>query len=287
MTFGPDIEYWLLRHFFKGESFPVLPQCWLVLLESYPGNAIPSEDLYEPFDVYPEDWSVIYDATYGKLLTNNIEFWFYAENDFPTDVGGWLLLFSPPLPSGEVMYFAEAVVTPKPVYSGDYVVFSAGDLTIGQNGGLYPGHFTDYAEEKLLKQAFELEDFSPPSLWVGLLSDDPTDAGTNESCNEIPLSGGYARVATSFADWRSYLWGTMFNDNLIKFPRAESNWGTVKYFGLFDTSSPNESGNLLIYGALVATYPPESYPVVAEPHIIGHGDTPAFAANELAVRFSV
>lgn len=287
MTFGPDIEYWLLRHFFKGVSFPTLPQCYMVLLESYPGIEIPQEGYYEAFPVYPDDWSVIYDATYGKLLTNNIEFWFYAESDFPADVGGWVLIFSPPLPSGK-MYFAEAVVTPKPVYAGDYVVFSPGDLTIGQNGGLLPGHFTDYAEEKLLKQAFELEDFPTPDIWVGLLHDDPTDAGTNANCNEVSWQlGGYHRVATSHGDWEIYGWGVILNDNAIMFPRAEQSWGTVKYFGLFDAETPSESGHLLIYGALIASWPPAGYPVSADPITVKRGAALRFDVDKLAVRFSV
>lgn len=288
MTYGPDVEYSLLRNFFKGESFPDLwsdHTFYLILADGYPGDWIDADIYYNALVVQPSDWDIVSHGTYGPMIANNVAMEFYAFEDFPTALGGWGLVTVPTLPSNN-MFFGDGIVTPRAVYAGDRIVFNPGDLTIAQNGGSLPGHFTDFAEEVLLKFTFGKATYPPPNIWIGLLYDNPTDLGTNDDCTEIPwLQGGYRRVATSFSDWQSVGWGMVHNLNSMEFPRAEDTWGTVNYFGLFDVETPFEAGHLLIYGVFTTDW--SIYPLIAEPYFIGPGAQPRFDAGDLTVRFSV
>lgn len=289
MTFSWCIEDKILAHFFKGVPFTAASGYWMYLMEDYPGQVIPTEGRYNfPF-VTPADWNF----ASGGLISNANPITFTALADFPTPVGGWMLgadVCNGGYPPEARYFFAEAVDTPKDVYQGDVVIFDTGQLTIGQDSGALPGHFTDDAEDKLLNHVFGKEDYPAPDIWLGLLLEDPTDLGANDDCNEVPwLWGGYTRVATSFTDWAYFGWGALENAIAFEFPRAEEAWGTVKYYGLFDVETPIEQGNLLVYGALVTEFPTGSppEPPTIVPYSVGPGSKPKFEPADLRVYWSL
>ena len=102
---------------------------------------------------------------------------------------------------------------------------------------------------------------SPTTVYVGLFTSDPTDAGTGTEVS----GGSYARKAVSFSSPSN---GVSSNSSAIEFDQATASWGTVTHMGLFDAST---SGNLLFHGALTAS------------KVIDTGDVFKFASSALAV----
>jgi hypothetical protein len=130
--------------------------------------------------------------------------------------------------------------------------------------------FTDFAENKIIDWLFRGQAIGitgasagagsgPTSLFVGLLTGNPTD-----STGGTEVTGGsYARVAVSsaLANWAgtqgaattvasSGATGTTSNNAAITFPAPTANWGVITGFGIYDAST---GGNLLIYGALTTS----------------------------------
>jgi hypothetical protein len=104
------------------------------------------------------------------------------------------------------------------------------------------------------------------SLYVGLLTADPTEAGTQT--NEATF-GSYARqaVVRSGSGW------TVTNDQVenaaeIAFPEATSGSETVTHFGIFDSLT---SGTMLYHGALDTS------------RAVSSGVTVRFAAGALTI----
>lgn len=96
----------------------------------------------------------------------------------------------------------------------------------------------------------------PTSLFVGLLTSSPADAGGGTEVT----GGSYARVSvtSSLTNWAgtqaaastvasSGSSGTTSNNAAITFPAPTANWGTVTHWGIWDAAS---GGNLLIYAPL-------------------------------------
>lgn len=84
---------------------------------------------------------------------------------------------------------------------------------------------------------------SPASVYVGLFTTDPTDAGSGTE-----ISGGsYARVVATFTAPTD---GVSPTNADVQFPQATATWGTVTHFGIFDALT---TGNLLYHGSLTAS----------------------------------
>jgi hypothetical protein len=81
---------------------------------------------------------------------------------------------------------------------------------------------------------------SPTTVYVGLFTTDPTDAGSG---NEVS-GGSYARVAVTFGAPSN---GVSTNSAAVEFAQATGNWGTVAFIGLHDALT---TGNLLFHTAL-------------------------------------
>jgi hypothetical protein len=129
------------------------------------------------------------------------------------------------------------------------------------------GSFSNYWENEILDHVFGKGAYTPPTIYVGLCSADPTDAGTGSACNE--LSGnGYARVATAASDWDAASGGALDNATAITFPEASGDWTAATHFGLFDALT---SGNLLAHGSL------------SQSKTVQSGDTASFAAGDLDI----
>jgi hypothetical protein len=135
---------------------------------------------------------------------------------------------------------------------------------------------SDYLENKLVDHIFRGYTYSlPSSIYVGLHTASPTDAGGNE------VSGNaYARagLAPSASNWQSTngttsgpstgTGGQTQNAGTITFPVPTASWGSVTHFGIYDALS---GGNLLFWAAL------------AVPKTINQGDTVSFAGGTLTV----
>lgn len=107
--------------------------------------------------------------------------------------------------------------------------------------------FSDYMEGALLRHIFGKAVFTPINLYVALWDWNPTDTGAG---GEEVSGGSYTRVLAPPSQWRTADLGIMSNLNNITFPQATADWGTVRYFALFDAPS---GGNMLVRGALSPT----------------------------------
>ena len=81
---------------------------------------------------------------------------------------------------------------------------------------------------------------SPTTVYVGLFTSDPTDAGSG---TEV-AGGSYARVAVTFGAPSN---GVSTNSAAVEFAQATANWGTVSHIGIHDALT---TGNLLFHTAL-------------------------------------
>jgi hypothetical protein len=127
------------------------------------------------------------------------------------------------------------------------------------------GSFSDYWENKVLDHIFGKGSYTPPTIYVGLSTADPTDSGTAIA---EPSGNGYARVQTSASDWNAAANGSLNNAGNITFAQASGNWGTITHFALFDSAT---AGNMLAHGAL------------SQSKSIGESDTARFEAGDLQI----
>jgi len=127
------------------------------------------------------------------------------------------------------------------------------------------GGFSDYWENKILDHIFGKGGYTPPTIYVGLSTADPTDDGSGLA---EPSGNAYARVQTSASDWNAASNGSLENASDIIFDQATGSWGTITHFALFDAAT---AGNLLAHGAL------------SQSKAIGETDTARFEAGDLDI----
>jgi hypothetical protein len=84
---------------------------------------------------------------------------------------------------------------------------------------------------------------SPTTVYVGLFTSDPTDAGSGTQVS----GGSYARVAATFAAASN---GSITTSADIEFPTATGNWGTITHIGVFSSLSGSASTDLIVGGSL-------------------------------------
>ena len=103
--------------------------------------------------------------------------------------------------------------------------------------------FSNYLENKILLHVLSNTAYtSPTTVYLGLHTADPTDAGTGTEVS----GGSYARQ--SFASTISG--NAASNTSAIEFPTATGAWGTVGWVAVWDNLT---GGNLLFHGALTAS----------------------------------
>lgn len=121
---------------------------------------------------------------------------------------------------------------------------------------------SNYLENALINATLRNTAFtSPTTIYVGLYTSDPTDAGTGTEVS----GGSYARKAITFGAPSN---GVSVNNAAVEFDQATDDWGTIGYFALLDAST---SGNMLYHGALTASKTIET------------GDVFKFATSSLSV----
>ena len=100
---------------------------------------------------------------------------------------------------------------------------------------------SNYLETALINATLRNTSYtSPATVYVGLHTADPTDAGSGTEVS----GGSYARTSVTFGAPSN---GTSTNSAAVEFPQATGNWGTVSHIGIWDASS---TGNLLYHTAL-------------------------------------
>lgn len=100
---------------------------------------------------------------------------------------------------------------------------------------------SNYLENALINAVLRNTSYtSPTTVYVGLFTSDPTDAGTGTEVS----GGSYARTSVTMAAPSD---GVSSSSADVEFPQATASWGTVSHVGIFDASS---AGNLLFHTAL-------------------------------------
>jgi hypothetical protein len=100
---------------------------------------------------------------------------------------------------------------------------------------------SNYLENALINATLRNTSYTSPStVYVGLFTTDPTDAGTGTEVT----GGSYARVAVTFGAPSD---GVTTNSGAVEFAQATASWGTITHIGILDAST---SGNLLYHTAL-------------------------------------
>jgi hypothetical protein len=105
-------------------------------------------------------------------------------------------------------------------------------------------NFSNYLEDALINATLRNTSYtSPTTVYVGLFTTDPTDAGSG---TEV-AGGSYARTAVTFGAPSN---GVATNNADVTFPTATGTWGTVTHVGIHDAST---TGNLLYHSSLTAS----------------------------------
>jgi hypothetical protein len=100
---------------------------------------------------------------------------------------------------------------------------------------------SNYLEDALINGTLRATTFTAPTtIYVGLFTSDPTDAGTGTEVS----GGSYARKSVTFAAPSN---GASASSADVTFDTATATWGTVTHIGLFDALT---AGNLLYHTAL-------------------------------------
>ena len=103
--------------------------------------------------------------------------------------------------------------------------------------------FSNYLENKILLHVLDNDSYtSPTTVYLGLHTADPTDAGTGTEVS----GGSYARQSVAFTVTNN----EATNTSAIEFPTATGSWGTVGWVGVWDDVS---GGNLLFHGQLATS----------------------------------
>lgn len=103
---------------------------------------------------------------------------------------------------------------------------------------------SNYLENALINVTLRATTYTAPAtVYVGLFTTDPTDAGSGTEVS----GGSYARQSATFTAPAN---GVTTSNADITFPQATANWGTVGWIGIFDALT---TGNLLYHTALDAS----------------------------------
>ena len=104
--------------------------------------------------------------------------------------------------------------------------------------------FSNYLENKILDHVLKNVSYtSPTTVYVGLFTSNPTDAGTGTEVS----GGSYARQVLSVTTASG---GIVTSSGDVTFPQATANWGTISHIGLLDALT---SGNLLMHTPLTTS----------------------------------
>ncbi len=104
-----------------------------------------------------------------------------------------------------------------------------------------------YLANKLLDHQTGKAAYPAPTVYVAVSSTTPTDDGTGVT---EPSGGGYARIATTAADWTTAARKATSNAQDLSFAQASADWAggaNMTHGVLYDAAT---GGNMLGFGAL-------------------------------------
>jgi hypothetical protein len=103
---------------------------------------------------------------------------------------------------------------------------------------------SNYLENALINATLRNTSYtSPTTIYVGLFTSDPTDAGSGTEVS----GGSYARKSVTFAAPSN---GSSASNADVTFDTATGTWGTITHIGLLDAIT---TGNLLYHTPLDAS----------------------------------
>jgi hypothetical protein len=117
--------------------------------------------------------------------------------------------------------------------------------------------FTDYLEQKLLQHVFTTTAYTAPTgRYLALFTTAPTETSPG-----LEVTGtAYARMAAVFDVLTAFeidpvgnpggLVTAAVNHDIIEFPTAGNNWGSITHVGVFDAAT---GGNMLAYAQLAVS----------------------------------
>ena len=104
--------------------------------------------------------------------------------------------------------------------------------------------FSNYLETALINGTLRATSYTAPTtVYVGLFTTDPTDAGSGTEVS----GNAYARQSATFAAPSD---GAAATNADVQFPQATGAWGTVTHFAIFDALT---TGNMMYHGALTTS----------------------------------
>lgn len=104
--------------------------------------------------------------------------------------------------------------------------------------------FSNYLENALINGTLRATTYTAPTtVYVGLFTSDPTDAGSGTEVS----GNAYARQSATFAAPSN---GAATTNADVQFPQATGNWGTITHFAIFDALT---TGNMMYHGALTSS----------------------------------
>lgn len=125
--------------------------------------------------------------------------------------------------------------------------------------------FSDYLENKVLDFVFgALATFAKPTVYIGLFTAAPTDAGGGTEVT----GGSYARKLAGSLTVSGTAPTLATNGTALEFVTATAAWGTVTHLALFDASA---GGNMLAWAPLTA------------PRTVNSGDVFRIPAGDLDI----
>ena len=129
------------------------------------------------------------------------------------------------------------------------------------------GSLNDYLELKLLEEIVGKTAFVMPTAYIALSRADPGESGAGV---DEPTIGslGYARIATTAANWGTAAAGAIANAQILSYAEATGSWGACTHWIAYDAAT---GGNPLFYGELTV------------PKTITTGDTASIAIGALSV----
>lgn len=123
--------------------------------------------------------------------------------------------------------------------------------------------FSNALAASVLDHIFGIAPYTAPAtIYVALSTADPGEDGAGLA---EPEGNGYARVATTAADWERTS-QEVANVDEIAFPAATGVWGTITHFALINAAT----GGMVMSSAAVATSKSPT-----------NGDVPKFGAGQL------
>lgn len=256
-TISDYLENKWLNHVFHGAAFTVPSNIYIAL-----STTTPSDDgtgVTEPGSNYIRKAHNVWNAGSGRAATNN------GVITFIQATGAWGTIthyaIYDAITGGNFLGFG-ALTANKIVVSGNTPYIATTDISISATSGTSSG-FSDYLVHKLLDHTLKTTPYSQPTIYVGLSTTIPTDAGNDTEPNP---ANNYARK--SHANWFTSSAGATYNTTTaITFNTPNGTWGSCVYATIYDAAS---TGNYLARGDITDQTP-------------GNGDTVRFNVGDLDV----